>query len=571
MGSGDVVAQTNGLARSGTGDRAMVVTAHPIASQVGMAMLAAGGSAADAAVAIQTVLTLVEPQSSGLGGGAFALHWRADQLLLDSYDGRETAPMSAAGDLFLKDDGDPMPFWDAVIGGRSVGTPGTVRLLERLHQDHGRIDWEILLQPAIGLAETGFPISPRLHASIDAAQGLFDDSVTAAYFFGLDGRPRPVGHILKNQPYADLLTRIAREGGDAFYKGPIAEDIVEKVQGHPVNPGLLSIEDMAAYRAVRRAPVCGLFRVYRVCGMGPPSSGGLTVGQILGIYDAATMAKGPAGANLVPGGSVSDHIYAEASRLAYADRGQYMADADYVSVPEKALLDPDYLAQRAALIDLVGAMDGRAEAGEYPATQMAAMAGADGTQKDHGTTHFTVVDADGNIVSYTGSIESAFGSRQMVHGILLNNQLTDFSFRPMDEAGKPIANRVEPGKRPRSSMAPTIVFDHLYHPTLAIGSPGGSRIIGYVARAILHILDGGLSPAEAVAQPHIGNRNSKTEIEQGAAGDPFAQGLALKGHEVVRPSMVSGLHAIQFQRDAEGNMRLVGGADPRREGHVVGN
>jgi len=550
--------------QSGEARHAMVVSANPLASEAGMAMLDAGGSAADAAIAIQAVLTLVEPQSSGFGGGAFALHWQESSLLLESYDGRETAPLAADGSLFLQPDGQPMPFLEAVIGGRAVGTPGALRMLELMHQQHGRLPWAKLFAPAIRLAEEGFTVTPRLSASIDKAEGLADEPAARKYFFDADGQPWPAGHTLKNPAYARLLRHIAAKGADAFYKGSFAAELVARVQAHPTNPGVLDDRDLKQYRAVRRAAVCAPFRGYNVCGMGPPSSGGLTVGQILGMLDNfPDMLKETQYA----------HLFVEASRLAYADRARYMADADFVAVPGKALLDPDYLKARAALMPPHIASMEPAQAGEWPATQLPPSErerAVDPKQKNTGTSHFVIADAAGNIVSMTTSVESAFGSRQLVHGMILNNQLTDFSFTPRDENGLLVANRVEPGKRPRSSMSPSIVFDHNWRPVLAIGSPGGSRIINYVAEAIIEILDMGYSPPAAFALAHIGNRNGVTEVEAGWVGDGMALQLGLRGHEIRRSEMESGLHAILFIRSNDEAVRLIGGADPRREGHVVG-
>ena len=556
MDSAQVIASHRELLATGP----MVVTAHPLATQAGITVLAQGGSAADAAVAIQAMLTLVEPQSSGFGGGGFALHWSAETLMLDSYDGRETAPLAAGGDLFLRADGTPLDFMAAVIGGRAVGTPGTLRLLERLHADHGRLDWPELLAPAQRSAEEGFSVTRRLHESIAASAGsLRDDPVAAAYFLTPEGEAWPVGHRLKNPDYASLLTRLMADGADAFYRGDIAEAIVAKVQSHPRNPGLLRLDDLARYQAVRRAPVCVLYRVYRVCGMGPPSSGGLTVGQILGMLDGYDLrGEGPDETRR------RHHLYAEVAKRAYADRARYMADKDAVPVPVAALLDRDYLMQRAASVDVNAASVGPALAGDWPADQLGTRLGADPAQQDSGTSHFVVVDAAGNIISYTGSIESAFGARQMVHGILLNNQLTDFAFEPMAADGQPVANRVQPGKRPRSSMAPTIVFDGLANPILALGSPGGSRIINYVAMALVNMLDRGLTPAQAFAAGHIGSRNGALEVEQGAVPPSVIEALRAMGHEVEMVPMVSGLHGIALY----GEQRL-GGADPRREGHVA--
>ncbi|MEM1315295.1 MAG: gamma-glutamyltransferase, partial [Pseudomonadota bacterium] len=498
LGGGPALAQTpsqpeRGFARApeaprAEGARFMAAAAHPRAAEAGRAVLARGGSAADAAVAMQVMLTLVEPQSSGLGGGMFLLHWDAEAQALTAFDGRETAPASADEGYWLDAEGERIGFWDAVIGGRSVGVPGVPRLLESLHEMHGRLDWAELLAPTIAAAEEGFEVSPRMAASIAAAEdrGLGRFEAARAYFFEPDGAPRAAGTRLRNPALAETLRVMAAEGAAPFYGGDIADRLREAVQT-PENAGELSAEDLRGYEVETRAPVCAGYRGYQVCGMGPPSSGALTVGQILGIletFDLPAMGDGPE----------AWHLFAEASRLAYADRALYMADADFVEVPAKGLLDKDYLASRAALIDPARSM-GTAEAGAPPEDH-GRLRAPDRTEKDHGTSHFVAVDAAGNMVSATSSIETGFGSRLMVGGFLLNNQLTDFSFSPERE-GRPVVNRVEGGKRPRSSMAPTVVLKD-GAPVLLIGSPGGSRIIGYVAANIIRILDWGMHPAEAL-------------------------------------------------------------------------
>ncbi len=538
-------------------DSVMVAAAHPLAAEAGRAVLAAGGTAADAAVAVQTMLNLVEPQSSGIGGGAFAVIWDGADGRLTTLDGREKAPLAADETYWLGEDGEPVAWWDAVVGGRSVGVPGTLKLLETLHARHGRMDWANLLQPAIDAAEQGFTISPRLAASIAAAQekklDLFEP--TRSYFFDPNGSPRAAGTLLRNPAFATTLRLIAAGGSAPFYEGEIAADIVAAVRTD-INAGILTPEDLAAYTVVERAPICVPYRAYEVCGMGPPTSGALTIGQILGMLEGFDM----------PGLGPSPeawHLYAEAAKLAYADRALYMADADFVPMPTRGLLDPDYLASRAALIDPSAAMPTPAKAGTPPWDEAAVQA-PDTQPERPGTSHFVIVDADGLMISMTTTIETGFGSRVMTRGFLLNNELTDFSRAPAAEDGTPIANRVEGGKRPRSSMSPTIVFRD-GAPVLLIGSPGGSPIIHYVANALVAVLDWGMEPQAALDMGHVVNRNGVTELEEGTEAEALADALATLGHEITVRPHESGLHAIQIKDGA-----LIGAADPRREGVAVG-
>lgn len=531
----------------------MVVAAHPLAAESGRAVLEKGGHAVDAAVAVQFVLNLVEPQSSGIGGGAFALVWSAEDGVLTSLDGRETAPAAAGPDYFLRPDGTPMDFWEAVIGGRSVGVPGTLALLAEMHARWGRLPWAELVAPAIRLARDGFEVSPRLAESIAEARDLDRFEPTRRLFFEEDGTPKPAGTLFRNPEFAATLETIAREGPEPFYRGELARRIVETVRDAPLNPGVMTLEDLAGYRVVERQPVCVGYRVWTVCGMGPPSSGGLAVGQILGILDHVDMGTLGHTANGV-------HAFLEASKLAYADRDLYVADSDFVRVPVEGMLDPVYLTVRAQLLRLDRAME-KAEPGNPPRSARFA---PDGSAEAPGTSHFSIVDADGDIVSMTTTIETGFGSRLSVGGFLLNNELTDFSFVP-EKDGLPVANRVEGGKRPRSSMAPTIVFGPDDAPVLVTGSPGGSRIIGYVANSIVAVLDWGMDVQQAVAIGHFVNRNGPTDLEEGTEAEAFAAALEARGHEVNVRELESGLHAIHF-RDG----RIEGGADPRREGIALG-
>ena len=541
------------------GTRMMVVTAHPLATEVGVDILNKGGTATDAAIAIQAVLGLVEPQSSGLGGGAMMLHWDPQDLMLEALDGRETAPLEVNGDLFLDDDGQPMAFFDAATGGRSVGTPGTLRLLELAHQRHGRLPWASLFSRAIDLAENGFAVSPRLHQMIEQADGLFQDREARWYFFNYDGSALRPGQIRTNRPYAQLLRDIAAHGAKAFYQGPTASAIVEAVRSHAFNPGVLSTEDFTQYQAHVRPVICSPYRAWSVCGVGLPSAGQITLGQMLGILERFPMDREPIGAK-------TDHLFAEAARLAYADRDKYVADGDFVAVPVKGLLDPDYLDSRARLIDRNNSM-GEAKPGKPPGTSGWDYASLP-PNEEFGTSHFSIVDPEGHIVSYTGSIEMPFGSRVMVNGIMLNNQLTDFSFLP-ELDGKPVANAIQPGKRPRSSMAPTIVFDQQANPLLVTGSPGGGRIVNYVAQSIIAMLDWHMSPAKALVLPHVVNRNGVTEIEDRPEGQERAEILSALGHDIAMRPLTSGLNVVLFDRASVGGA-MIGSADPRREGTAAG-
>ena len=536
----------------------MVVAANPLAVEAGSRILKQGGSAVDAAIAVQRVLGLVEPQSSGLGGGAFMLVHDGKAGRLVAYDGRETAPAAATPDRFMQD-GKPMTFFAAVVGGKAVGVPGVVRLLEAAHRRHGRLKWAALFAPAIALAERGFAVSPRLHALIAAERHLTQPRAHA-YFYTVEGKPLPVGTMLVNPAYAATLRRIAEGGADAFYGGDIARDIVATANGHPTNPGDLTLADLAGYEVKVRDAVCGTYRSYRVCGMPLPSSGGLTVLQMLKILEPFDLrAMGPAS-------FWSVHYVSEAGRLAFADRGVYMADPAFFTPPE-GLLDDAYLRSRSALIRRDASM-GVAGPGtppeKLPASQRVAL-GRDNALDVPSTSHLSIVDKYGNAVAMTTTIESGFGSRLMTQGgFLLNNQLTDFSFVPTEQ-GKPVANRVEAGKRPRSSMAPTIVYDRFGRVAIVAGSPGGSAIINYVAKTLLAIIDWDLDPQAAVALPNFGSRNGPTELERNTPLVALEPRLKALGAPVWITDHTSGLHVIQRTKDG-----WVGGADPRREGIARG-
>jgi gamma-glutamyltranspeptidase / glutathione hydrolase len=557
--------------RSGLGanraSRQMAAAANPLAAEAGRDILAAGGSALDAAIAMQMVLTLVEPQSSGIGGGAFLLHW--DGKRVQSFDGRETAPRAVDERLFLAADGRPLPFMDAVVGGRAVGTPGVLRMLELAHKQHGRLPWARLFEPAIALAERGFAMSPRLHTLLAAEKALARSPAARDHFYAGDGSPRTVGTLVRNPALALTLRQIARDGADAFYRGPIADDIIAAVRGHPVNPGMLSRADLAEYRAVERPPLCSDYRQWRICGMGPPSSGGLAIAQMLGMLERHDLAAQAPGAGPAPQPTAQAvHLMSEAARLAYADRALYVADPDFVPLDTRALVDPAYLRARSALIGERSM--GRASAGVPPGAPTALA--PDASPPRVATSHLSAVDRFGSAISMTTSIEDAFGARVMVRGFLLNNQLTDFSFAPR-EGNVPIANRVQPGKRPRSSMAPTLVFDRASGDLVAtLGSPGGSQIINYVAKTLVGVLDWRMSIDAAIALPNFGSRNGPTELEQGQAAASLADALRARGHDVRLVPMTSGLQGIVRLRDGSGRQAgWAGGADPRREGVAVGD
>lgn len=543
----------------------MVAAANPLAADAGYQMLKKGGSAIDAAIATQLVLTLVEPQSSGIGGGAFLLYSTAKGV--QAFDGRETAPAAADEHLFQNADGSPVSRATGVVGGRSVGAPGVLRMLELAHKEHGKLPWATLFGPAIKLAHGGFPVSQRLNGLLNWDQALKRDPVAAAYFYDKEGKAWPVGHVLKNPQLARTLREIARGGADAFYNGRIARDIAAKVAAHPSNPGKLTAQDIAGYKAKVRVPVCSDYKAWTVCGMPPPSSGGIAIAQMLGILEVKDI--GP----YVPVDGVLDaqaiHLFSEAGRLAYADRNRYVADTDFVPLPGNgvaSLLDKTYLAQRASLIGEKSM--GRAWPGTPPGMQVAW--GMDNALQRPSTSHLVAVDAFGGGLSMTTSVEDAFGSRQMVDGFLLNNQLTDFSFDSRDADG-PIANRVEAGKRPRSAMSPTLVFEKGTHKlVLATGSPGGSSIINYVAKVLVGTMDWGLNVQQAISLPNFGSRNGPTELEKGRAPAAQVEALQAMGHEVRVIEQNSGLQGI-MRLNAHGQDFWFGGADPRREGMVRGD
>jgi gamma-glutamyltranspeptidase / glutathione hydrolase len=539
----------------------MAATANPHATRAAYDMLKRGGSAVDAAIAAQMVLTLTEPQSSGIGGGALLLHF--DGKTVVGLDGRETAPAAADEKLFLDAQGQPIKFYDAVVGGRAVGTPGAVAMLQEAHARWGVLPWEVLFVPAVTLATEGFEISPRLHALLTREEHLKKDPVAAAYFYNADGTAKALGTRLKNPELAATLQRIALEGKRGLLEGPVAQAIVAKVQGHATNPGKLAVSDLANYQVKERAPICRPYRTVQVCGFAPPSSGGIAIAQMLAMLTPRNIALAKP-ENGTPN-TDAVHLMSELGRLAFADRNQYVADTDFVPLPGAdfgGLLDSTYLQQRSANIGAES--KGRARPGTPPGMRVSTAPQA--VDFEAGTSHISIVDAQGRAVSMTTTIEDVFGARQMVGGFLLNNQLTDFSFAAA-ENGVPIANRVQASKRPRSSMAPTLVLDGKGQRVEAVvGSPGGSLIINYVFKTLVGMLDWNLAPQAAIDLPNFGSRNGPTEVEKDRMPDAVGQALTQRQHEVRAIEMPSGLQAIK--RVPGG---WLGGADPRREGVVRGD
>jgi gamma-glutamyltranspeptidase/glutathione hydrolase len=560
-----------------TAQQHMVSAANPLAVEAGLAMLRKGGSAVDAAIAVQLVLNLVEPQSSGIGGGAFLLHWDQQAKELKTYDGRETAPAAARPDRFLRN-GRPIPFAQAVKSGLSIGVPGLVKLMAYAHKRHGRLPWAVLFAPAIELAEQGFAVSPRLNRLLwwqGAAR--FSPAARLYFFDSADpdrARARAIGYRLRNPAFARTLTAIRDGGAEAFYSGPLAAAIVQVTKNAPNFRGDLTLDDLAGYRVKERPPVCVTYRRHRICGMGPPSSGALTVAQTLKLAERYHLGEGPVAAM----NPMALHYIAEAQKLAYADRARYMADPDFVTVPH-GLLDQPYLTGRARLIQPARAMPPPPPGN--PPGSLTMQFGTDGTLESKGTSHISIIDKNGNAVSMTTTIESAFGSGVWAAGFLLNNELTDFAFRPVDASGRTVANRVEAGKRPRSSMAPTVIFDPDGNVKAVLGSPGGSRIILYVTKAIVALVDWKLDPQAAADLRNFGSRGSGFELETGEAitfnswwsllqrKPSVWYGIQLRrlGHRIKSGLMTSGLHIVMRGPDGQ----LVGGADPRREGVARGD
>lgn len=541
--------------KTATGREFMAVSAHPLATQAAYEILSQGGSAVDASIAAQLVLGLVEPQSSGLGGGAFMMSWNAEQKKLVQYDGRETAPATVDENHFLREDGKRMSFFRAVVGGYAVGVPGLVKMLELAHQREGKLPWKALFQPAIKLAREGFHITPRLHKLLKLIPKVAERKAITEYFYTEDRQALPVGHLLKNPEYANTLQAIAGKGSKAFYEGEIARAIVDAVQNDPKVPGKLSLSDMLNYKAKQREPVCAPFKQYTACGAALPSSGGLSVLNILGVLEAQSLAQWH------PHSTEFIHQFGEANKLAFADRDRYMADPDFVDVPVQALLNREYWRSRAKLVKPNSTV-AKFPSGEPVPNKLVSA----GSPAFPSTSHLNIVDAEGNAVSMTTTIESGFGSRLLVKGFLLNNQLTDFSFTPLNADRTAVANRIEAGKRPRSSMSPFIVFDENKQLKLLIGSPGGSQIIAYVSRVIANVLGQNMSLEESVNSPHVVARNNGyLELEADRFSAEQRAELEALGHSLKMRDMTSGLHGIIFDKGV-----MTGVADSRREGAALG-
>jgi len=531
----------------------MIAAANPFAAQAGQAMLRKHGSAVDAAIAAQMVLSLVEPESSGIGGGAFLMLWDPKTKRMTSFDGRETAPASATPTMFLDANGKPLSKLQAIPGGLSVGVPGVVAMLDLAHRKYGKLPWAVLFQPAIDLAEKGFPVGKKLAWTLTQYPQMARMPDIKHYFYHADGTPYAEGEILKNPDLAQTLREIAKDGPKAFYEGATAQAIVDKVGHAPVNPAGMTLADLAHYKARERLPVCGTYRRYKLCSMGPPSSGGIAVLQILGMLERFPSKE------LAPGTLEGVHLFAQASRLAFADRAEYLGDPDFVKVPVKALLDRKYIARRSALIDPAKDMGtAKPGLGDAYAPQR--------TPEHAGTSHMSIVDDNGEVVSMTTTVEAPFGSEMVVKGFVLDNQLTDFSLDPMRD-GKPVANAPAAGKHPLSAMSPTIVLGPDGRFKLATGSPGGPMIIEYVAQSLIAMIDGGATPEQAAAQPHPGNPNGPTLLEKDTALEALTPGLTAMGHTVATPSVEkSGLHIVERVKNG-----YIGAADPRRDGVVLGD
>ena len=524
--------------------QSMVAAAHPLAVEAGLEVLRRGGTAVDAAIAVQMLLGVVEPHASGIGGGGFLLHYDGSSHAITVYDGRETAPAGASPTMFLSPDGKPLGYREAVASGISVGVPGVLAMLELAHKEKGKLAWSELFGPAIAAARDGFPVSSRLAAWLQRIPALREELAIRETYFDADGAPRKLGERIANPALADTMDLIARQGARVLYEGPVAAEMVDRVRSHP-RPGTLSATDLAEYRPIKREAVCGPYRVWVVCGMPPPSSGGIAILQVLGLIQPFDLQRDP------PNDLRSLHLIAEASRLAFADRDRYVADPAFVDVPVVGLLSPAYLAERRKLISPDRSM-GEVGPGVPPG------------YVERGTSHVSIVDRWGNAVAFTTTIEAPFGAHIMVRGFLLNNELTDFS--PLPElAGKPVANRVQPGKRPRSSMSPTFVLDREGKLVAALGSAGGARIIGDTLQALIGMLDWDLSAQAAVDLPRVINRNGATELEEGTPIADQAAALRALGHEVQVRRHEGGLTAIR--RNGDG---WEGGADPRRDGVARG-
>ncbi|MFM2129437.1 MAG: hypothetical protein RL477_983 [Pseudomonadota bacterium] len=562
---GRTVADEQGFAtdlrrKSVTAAKEMVAAANPIAAEAGLSILRKGGNAVDAAIAVQAVLTLVEPQSSGIGGGGFLMHFDGKSGEISAYEGRESAPSATLENDFVDAGGQAQSSDRFRVGGISAAVPGTLAMLEMAHKRHGKLPWAELFKPAIELANRGFEISPRLARSIANDRYITRFSAARDYFSDMRGQPLKAGHVLTNRALADTLEQVAKGGAQAFYTGAIARDIAAAVRGDRARPGKLTAADLAAYQAKKRRQLCGPYRTWLVCGFGPPTAGGVTTLMTLALLERFDLSK------LAPNSPEAVHLFAEAMRLANADRLHYVADPDFEDVPLNAMLDPRYLARRARLIRENSAMR-HAAPGDLPVARRRAM--LDVREEDDerpSTTHFNIVDKDGNAVAMTSSVGDAFGSRLFVRGFFLNNHATDFTAVPRTASGEPKPNRPEANKRPRSAQSPTFVFDGSGRLVMAVGSPGGTRIIAFVLKTVIGVLDWNLDIQDAIALPNRTVRGNTIELERGTALADIQDRLKAMGHEVRLRSLASGLQGITIRNGA-----LQGGADSRREGVVVGD
>jgi gamma-glutamyltranspeptidase/glutathione hydrolase len=540
--------------------REMVAAANPLAAQAGLRILRQGGNALDATIATQAMLTLVEPQSSGIGGGGFLMHFDGKTGEIAAYEGREAAPGATTENDFLDAEGRKLPRDRTRVGGIATAVPGSLRMLETAHKKHGKLPWRTLFTPVIELARQGFKVSPRLHQSIAKDRYLGAYPATRAYFFDAAGQPLAIGTTLRNEALANTFEIIAENGADAFYTGAIARDIAATIQGDQARHGKLTLADLKAYKAKKRGQLCGPYRTWLVCGFGPPTAGGVTTLMTLALLERFDLSK------LKPNSAQAVHLFAEATRLANADRLRYVGDPDFVDVPISAMLDFRYLARRSRLIQETTALS-HTPAGKLstPGRRSFLYAPSEDTEQPS-TTHLNVIDKDGNTVAMTASVGHAFGSRLLVRGFILNNHATDFTPVPRTKSGRPKVNRAEAFKRPRSAQSPTLVFDGSGKLVIALGSPGGTRIIGYVVKTLIAVLDWQMDIQQAISLPNRAVRRGRIELERGTPLENIRGDLEAMGHKVRVRNLTSGLQGILIK-----NGVLTGGADPRREGVALGN
>ena len=547
-----------GSSKNSISNKYMVVTADPRATESAKKILDLGGTAIDAAISAQLVLNLVEPQSSGIGGGAFILYYDAKSKSIEAWDGRERAPINYSEDIFLRSDGKKKGFIESVSGGLAVGVPSLVSVIEKVHNKHGKLPWGLLFEDAINYSEQGFIVGKRLERLISLAPHLKNQEESKVYFKLNEGGLK-AGELKINNEFAFSLKAIRDSGSEALLNGKLAENILSTVVNHPLNPGIMVKADFELVNPSITEPVCGNYRKWRICGMGPPSSGGITVLQILGILNNFNLSD----KNLDK--STIWHLFLESSKLAYMDRAYYIADSDFITVPVEEMLDVRYLKERSLLINKNNTIK-KPKKGELKNHQTNYL-GQDTTSEQSSTTHISIIDHYGNGIALTSSIEFMFGSGLMTSGFLLNNQMTDFSFYPADKNGHLIANRPEGKKKPRSSMSPTLVFDPKGDLKMVLGSPGGSQIICYVAASLIRLIDLNISPENVTQAPNLCNRGLKSFVEKGEKGDILSSELMSLGHEIIRKDMTSGLHIIY--KDSKNYFHGV--ADQRREGSAAGN